>query len=147
MNEEHQRPDGVSDEIVAAMGKVTEAFEWIERARGRLYDFHQMIGRADLLMEEGSELLERAGANDLGDLLRGDIIGRNVLDGRWTYQAVEEFDATYYRPVMETERKVREELVEGRRHVYEAEMKERRRTPGREGHEAEPPRHPEGKTS
>ena len=23
--------------------------EWVERARGRLYDFHQMMGRADLL--------------------------------------------------------------------------------------------------
>ena len=30
-------------------------------------------------------------------------------------------------------------LAGGRRHLYEAEMKERERTPGRPGHEARPP--------
>jgi hypothetical protein len=42
----NERPESGPDEIVEATGKVGEAFEWIERARGRLYDFHQMIGRA-----------------------------------------------------------------------------------------------------
>ena len=39
-------PDGASDALVAAVGKVSEALEWVERARGRLYDFHQMMGHA-----------------------------------------------------------------------------------------------------
>ena len=33
-------------------GKATEALEYVERARGHLYAFHQLIGRADLLFEE-----------------------------------------------------------------------------------------------
>lgn len=41
---DHQRPEGVDDATVAAAGKLAEALEWIERARGRLYDFHQLVG-------------------------------------------------------------------------------------------------------
>jgi hypothetical protein len=33
-----------------------------------------------------------------------------------------------------SERAVRDALLDGRRHVYEAEMKERRRSPGEPGH-------------
>jgi hypothetical protein len=61
-----------------------------------------------------------------------------VLPGRWTFQIVEEFDDTYYTPVVEAERRLRDELLQGRRHVYESEMKERRRTHGRAAHEARP---------
>jgi hypothetical protein len=140
VQEKNTRPDGVDDRTVAASGKVSEAFEWLIRARGRLYDFHQMIGRADLLFGEAADMLEEAGASDLGDHLRKEIIGRNVLDGRWTFQIVEEFDSVYFEPAASAEKKVRNELMEGRIHVYEAEMKERRRTPGRAGHESQPPR-------
>jgi len=134
----HRRPPGTDDRTVEAAGKVSEAFEWIERARGRLYDFHQMIGRADFLVGDAADLLERAGHGALAQELREDVIGRNVLTGRWTFQVVEEFDETYYRPVAAMEQHVRDALMDGRRHVYEAEVKERRRTHGRPGHEARP---------
>jgi hypothetical protein len=124
---------------VEAAGKVSEAVEWIERARGRLYDFHHLIGRADFLLGDAAEMLEGCGADELAALVRAEVIGRNVLDGRWTFQIVEEFDRLYYEPVRDTERTVRDELVGGRRHVYEAELKEQRRTPGRPGHESRPP--------
>ena len=52
--------------------------------------------------------------------------------------AVEEFDDGYWGPLREHDRAVRDELMDGRRHVFEAEMKERRRTHGRSGHEARP---------
>ena len=67
-----------------------------------------------------------------------EMIGRNVLYGRWTFQIVEEFDDTYWSIFRDHERRVRDELQQGARHVYEAEMKERRRTKGRPGHEARP---------
>jgi hypothetical protein len=134
----HRRPDGADDRVVEAAGKASEALEWIERARGRLYDFHQLIGRADFLMGDAADLLDQAGHGELAELIRADVIGRNVLDGRWTFQVVEEFDALYYARVVEAERTVRERLMDGRRHVYEAELKEQRRTAGRPGHEALP---------
>ena len=137
---EHQRPEGVSDETVAAAGKASEALEWIERARGALYEFHQLMGRADLLFGDAADLLEDAGHDDLASLVRTEVVGRNVLDGRWTFQIVEEFDDCYYDVVRDAERRIRDDLLAGRRHVYESEMKDERRTNGRTGHERRPPK-------
>ena len=137
---EHQRPDGVSDETVAAAGKASEALEWIERARGALYEFHQLMGRADLLFGDAADMLEDAGHRDLATLVRTDVVGRNVLDGRWTFQIVEEFDDCYYDVVRDAERRIRADLLAGRRHVYESEMKDERRTDGKHGHERRPPK-------
>jgi hypothetical protein len=62
----------------------------------------------------------------------------NVLQGRWTFQVLEEFDDGYYAKFRELESTARDQLTGGRKHIYEAEMKERRRTPGAPGHEARP---------
>jgi hypothetical protein len=129
----------VSDETVAALGKLSEAIEWLERARGRLFDFHQMLGHLDFQMGDAVDLLRDAGHEDAARLVEEDVVGRNVLDGRWTFQIIEEFDDTYYEPVREVERQLREQLVGGRRHLFEAELKERRRSAGRPGHEPRPP--------
>lgn len=141
--DEHARPEGADDATVEAVGKLTEALERIERARGRLYDFHQMIGHADFQLGEAVDLLRKAGHAELAALVDEEIVGRNVIDGRWTFQVVEEFDDAYYEPVREIERAVRMRLLDGRRHVYEAELKEARRTKGLPGHEARPPVRPE----
>ncbi|MDQ1619982.1 MAG: hypothetical protein QOE19_2551, partial [Actinomycetota bacterium] len=76
----------------------------------------------------------------LADEVERDLIGRNVLAGRWTFQVVEEYDDGYYAALKDMERRARERLVAGRRHVAEAELKQRRRTPGRPGHESGPER-------
>lgn len=135
----HRRPDGVDDATVAAVGKVTEALEWLERARGRLYDFHQMLGHLDSQMGDAGQMLRDAGHVELAELIEHDVVGRNVLDGRWTFQVVEEFEDIYYDPIRAVENQVRDELVGGRRHVFAAEMKEARRTRGTPAHEARPP--------
>lgn len=137
----HARPAGVDDTTVEGVGRLTEALEYVERARGALFDLHQLIGRGDILAEEAADLLEQAGHHGLSERLRTDLVGRNVLDGRWTFQIVEEFERTYYEPFREIEKAVRDELLQGRRHVFEAEMKERRRTHGRTRHEQRPPAH------
>jgi hypothetical protein len=121
------------------VGKLSEAYEWVERARGRLYDFHHLIGRADFLMGDAADMLEGCGAAELADEIRRDVIGRNVIDGRWTFQLVEEFDEVYFEAVRAAERRVREGLMAGRRHVLEAELKARRRTPGLAAHADRPP--------
>jgi hypothetical protein len=136
--ERHRRPAGVGDTTVEAVGKLSEAFEIAERARGHLYAFHQLTGRADFALGWAVTLLREAGHDRLADRITADLIGRNVLEGRWTFQVVEEYDDGYYSLFREIERDVRDELLQGRRHVYEAEMKEARRTHGRPGHEARP---------
>ncbi|MGI5131585.1 hypothetical protein ACQEVB_32610 [Pseudonocardia sp. CA-107938] len=138
VDDAHSRPAGASDELVAANGAFGEALERIERARGALYDVHQLVGRADALLDDVVEGLRASGHDDLADRVRDELIGRNVLAGRWTFQIVEEFDDGYYAAFRDLERTVREATMDGRRHVFEAEMKERRRTRGRTGHEATP---------
>jgi hypothetical protein len=139
----HVRPPGVSDATVEAVGRLTEALEYVERARGALFDLHQLIGRADILAEEAADCLEAAGHATLSEQVRTELVGRNVLDGRWTFQIVEEFERTYYDAFRGGEQQVRDELLEGRRHVFEAEMKERRRTRGLAQHEGRPPAYDE----
>jgi hypothetical protein len=134
---EHSTPEGVSETTIEGVGKLSEGFEYIERAKGHLYSFHQLMGRADFLVEEAAELLHEAGHREFAERLRRDLVGRNVLDGRWTFQVVEEFDDTYYEFFRGIERESRE-LTGGVRHVYEARMKEQRRTPDHAAHTADP---------
>lgn len=134
----HARPDGATDDEVSAAGRLTEALERLERARGALYEFHQLVGGADEQLDDVLELLRRTGHDDLADGIEKDLLGRNVLAGRWTFQLVEEFEDDYYASWRHWELAVRDKLVAGRRHVYEAELKQTRRTHGRPGHEATP---------
>lgn len=129
---------GVSEQTVAAVGKLSEALEFVERARGHLYSLHQLIGHADLLLGEAVEGLREAGHGGVAQRLQTDLVGRNVLAGRWTFQIVEEFDDGYWEVFRAHERRVRDELQQGYRHVFEARMKEDRRTHGRAGHEGRP---------
>ncbi|ADG73049.1 conserved hypothetical protein [Cellulomonas flavigena DSM 20109] len=137
-DDRHVPPAGVDDATIAAVGGVTAAFEVVEHARGMLYAFHRLVGRADLELQEALDDLEKAGHAELADRVRADVVGRNVLAGRWTFQVVEDFDSGYHRAFAEAEQRVRDELTAGRRHVYEAQLKERERTHGRPGHEALP---------
>ncbi len=134
---DHEVPDEVSEETVEGVGRLSEAFEYIERAKGHLYSFHQLMGRADFLVEEAADLLREAGHEEFADRLATELMGRNVLDGRWTFQVVEEFDDTYYELFRGLERESRE-LTGGVRHAFEARMKQQRRSRGRDAHRADP---------
>lgn len=136
--ETDRRPEGVSDESVEAMGKLGEALEQLERARGHLYSFHQMCGTVDLMLGDAAELLRTAGHTELAGSLEEHLIGRNVLEGRWSFQIVEEYDATYWSQIVDFAGFARDQLMGGERHVYESEMKERRRSVGRRHHEQRP---------
>ena len=137
-DERERRPAGVDDRTVEGAGKLSEGLEYLNRARGAFYEAHQLIGRADFLFEEAAQMLASAGHTELAQELFTEVVGRNVLPGRWTFQIMEEFDDNYYDVVRDTEKRVRDQLLEGRRHVWESEMKQRRRTQGAEGHEERP---------
>jgi len=135
---EHTRPAGVDDATVEALGTLSEALEVVEDARGSFYRWHRLSGTADLALGEAVRQLRAAGHTALAERLTRELVGRNVLDGRWTFQAVEEYDAGYYADFRRLEAEARALLVGGRRHLFEAEMKERNRTHGLPGHEAVP---------
>ncbi|MEU7751453.1 hypothetical protein [Micromonospora sp. NPDC049171] len=138
IHEDHARPTGVDDKTIQALGELGKALETVHRVRGHLYSAHQLIGGADLTLDRVVKLLREAGHDEMADRVERELLGRNVLPGRWTFQIVEEFDDGYYAVFQEIEREAREKLAGGRRHIFEAEMKERRRTHGMPGHEATP---------
>jgi hypothetical protein len=127
------------ERTVEALGTLSEAVEWIERARGRLYDFHQLTGHADELLSHAADQLDAAGHAMWAAEIRAELVGRNVIDGRWTFQVVDEYDDTYWGPVRSFRSRIEAVLAGGRRHRHEAALKERRRSHGRRHHEAAPP--------
>jgi hypothetical protein len=128
-----KEPDEVT---VEALGKLSEALETVERVRGHLYSMHQLTGTADFQLDEAVSLFMQAGHTKLAERIQRELIGRNVTPGHWTFQLVEEYDDGYWSDFRQLEKAARDELAGGRRHLYEAELKERRRTHGRAGHEA-----------
>jgi hypothetical protein len=138
VDETHARPEGASDELVEAAGKFSEMLERIERARGALYEFHQLLGGADAMLDDVVDKLRACGQEEWADRIQRELVGRNVLQGRWSFQIVEDFDDNYYEPLKGTEREMRNDLMDGKRHVFEAEMKQGRRTHGHPHHTATP---------
>ncbi|KZX19774.1 hypothetical protein [Rathayibacter tanaceti] len=134
----HLRPEGLDDASVAALGKLSEALETVEHARGLLYGFHRLTGAADLALGEAVEALREAGHSEIAERIDTELVGRNVIEGRWTFQIVEDYDDSYYSVFREQERAAREALAGGRRHLFESELKEDRRTAGRRHHESRP---------
>jgi hypothetical protein len=139
----HQVPEGVSEETVEALGTLSAALEVLEHARGYLYGFHRLTGKADLGFGDAVEQLREAGHTELADRIDTELIGRNVIEGRWTFQIVEDYDDGYYALAKELERTARDDLAGGRRHLLEAGMKEDRRTRAQRHHEATPADLPE----
>lgn len=131
-------PEGVTDATVDALGKLSEALETCERARGHLYTFHQLTGSSDIQLGEAVAALREAGHDTLAERIDSELVGRNALPGRWTFQIMEEYDDTYWSVFRELERTAREELAGGVRHLFEARLKESERSAGREGHAAHP---------
>ena len=95
MTNDRSRPD-LDDTTVEGLGKLSEALETVDQARGLLYGFHQLTGKADLLLQDAVELLRTAGHDALADDLDRDLVGRNVIADRWTFQIVEDYDANYW---------------------------------------------------
>ena len=134
---DRSRPD-LDDDTVTALGKLSEALETVEQARGLLYGFRQLTGKADLLLQDAVAGLRDAGHGQLADDLDRDLVGRNVIADRWTFQVVEDFDANYWTAFRAFVARARDELSDGDRHVLEARMKQRERTAGHPRHEAGP---------
>src|SRR4051812_7272242 len=92
-----RRPDGLDDTTVKALNKLSDALGMVVRARGDLYGFHQLTGGAHERLAEAVDLLRAAGHADHADILREELLGRDALLGKWTFQIVEEYDDNYYR--------------------------------------------------
>jgi hypothetical protein len=116
------------DLTVEALGKLSEALETIERARGHLYSMHQLTGTADFQLDEAVSLFMQSGHPKVAERIQRDLIGRNVIPGHWTFQILEAFDDGYYAEFRAVEKETRTELAGGRQHLHEARLKQQRHT-------------------
>lgn len=124
------RPGGVDTATVAALGKLSEALEVAENARGLLYAFHRLCGTADLTLQNAVSMLRRAGHATLADDIATTLVGRDIIPGHWSFQIVEAYDANYWQVFRAAEAHGRASLGGVPRHLYEAEMKHREQSPG-----------------
>jgi len=131
------RPD-LDDATVEGLGKLSEALETVEQARGLLYGFHQLTGKADRVLQDAVAILRDAGHASLADDLDRELVGRNVVADHWTYQLIEDFDDRYWTTFRDFDARARDELAGGDRHVLEARMKQAERTKGHPRHAAGP---------
>ncbi|MEU9233930.1 hypothetical protein [Streptomyces subrutilus] len=139
MDPAHQVPAGVDEKTVRALGALSKALETTERARGHLYGFHQLTGTADFELGDAVRLLREAGLEEQAARIEYDLVGRNVIPGHWTFQIIEAYNSTYYRPFAAAERDIVDEVAGGRDHLLEARLKTIRRTPRHPDHTATPP--------
>ena len=71
---DRSRPD-LDDATVAALGKLSESLETVDQARGLLYGFHQLTGKADLLLQDAVQQFQDAGHTQLAAALERDLVG------------------------------------------------------------------------
>ncbi|MFJ9448327.1 hypothetical protein ACIRRH_41925 [Kitasatospora sp. NPDC101235] len=76
-DEAHRRPPGVDDATIEALGMLTKALEYTERARGHLYAAHHMTGGADRMLAEAVQMLRQAGHEEQADLVERELLGRD----------------------------------------------------------------------
>ena len=118
---------GGSDGPVRAAHELEVALEWVERAWGHLVAFHHEIGHAQGMMLEAARRLEAMGEDALAERVRRDLAPRDVLPGRWTYRIVDEFREGFLAPARAVEEDDRGRLAGGRRHRFEASLRDEHR--------------------
>jgi hypothetical protein len=113
----------VDDATIDALGKLSEALEVVENARGLLYNFHRLCGTADLTLQEAVTMLREAGRTELADEIDEVLVGRNVIADRWSFQLVEDYDAGYWQVFRAVEAEARARVGGVAPHVFEARLK------------------------
>ncbi|MGO9081927.1 MAG: hypothetical protein ACLQDY_23290 [Streptosporangiaceae bacterium] len=76
----------MTSETIKALGRLSEALEVIEHARGLLYGFHRMSGMADLTLQEAVGMLRDAGHASLADDIEETLVGRDIIGDRWSFR-------------------------------------------------------------
>jgi hypothetical protein len=117
-----ERPRGLDDATVGALGRLSAALETAEDARGHLYTFHRLSGRADLDLQDALDAFRAAGHEALADRVGEVLVGRNVITGRWTFEIVEDYDANYIAAFRAAEQAARSAFG-AEPHLAEADMK------------------------
>jgi len=108
-----------AEAVRAACHEIELGLEWFQRAQGHLLEFHHSVGHAIDHLSAAEYHLRDCGHADLADRLRDEFLPAGVVDDRWSYDVVEEFQTGVLADVQSFERTVRNRLADGTRHVTE----------------------------
>jgi hypothetical protein len=120
MSDADERVVGVAER--SALHELCLGVEHVQRAHGHLLAFHHQIGRAMDRFAVAEALLQDLGHDDLAAVIREDLLPAGVVDDRWSYELVEEFDSGFLNETATLEATARERLAGGVRHVAEREQ-------------------------
>ncbi|WP_276271219.1 hypothetical protein [Haloarcula litorea] len=102
-----------------ALHRAELGVEWLRRAHGSLVEFHHATGHAMDHLHEAEATLRECGHTDLADELRDELLPSGAVEDRWTYDLLESFESGLLADVTAHERRAREELADGERHITE----------------------------
>lgn len=120
MSDDNSPPDtDLSTAEIDALHDLQLAREHIYRAYGTLLTFHHRIGRAMNHYNKAIEQLENAGHTDLVEEELIEPVALGVINDRWTWSLVEEFEDGFFTQTLAAEARVRDELADGDRHINE----------------------------
>lgn len=106
----------------AALHQLQLGGEHVQRAYGHLLAFHHQIGRAMDRYAAAEPLLREAAHGDLADEIRDRHLPAGVVDDRWSYELVEDFERGFLTDVIGFERRARDRIAGGVAHVAEREQ-------------------------
>jgi len=109
----------LSDAELAALHEAELGVEWLRRAHGSLVEVHHATGHAMDHLHDAEATLREAGHTELADQLRNGLLPSGAIEDRWTYDLLETFESGILEDVTGYERRVREELADGERHITE----------------------------
>ena len=130
--------EGLTEVELEALHEVELGLEWLQRAQGYLIEFHHATGHGMDHLALAESRLREAGHDGLADDVRDDLLPHGVVDeDRWSYDVVEDFQTALLTETRDLERRVRQEVTDGRRHV--AERRQEREWKRRAEHEDDDP--------
>lgn len=112
-------PPELSEAEREALHSVEVGLEWLRRAHGNLVEFHHKTGHAMDQLATAERQLRDCGHEELAEALRREHLPQGAIDDRWTYALVEEFEAGMLADIAGFERRAREAIADGHRHVAE----------------------------
>ncbi|WP_255194079.1 hypothetical protein [Natronobeatus ordinarius] len=128
-NERPTDGDELTEVELEALHEVELGLEWLQRAQGYLIEFHHATGHGMDHLALAESRLREAGHDELADDVRDNLLPHGVVDDdRWSYDVLEDFQATMLAEATVLERRVRRELADGRRHVTERRQERRWKT-------------------
>jgi hypothetical protein len=109
----------LSETELAALHEAELGAEWMRRAHGSLVEVHHATGHAMDHLHEAESTLRDCGHTELADQLRDELLPSGAIEDRWTYDLLESFEAGILEDVTGYERRVRDSLADGHRHITE----------------------------